>query len=72
MAPAQKVTGQMRTLQPRECRGGAWVDLLAPAGPGTGIARRATEQEIARKRREVAGEDPSPLERLLAERVARC
>ena len=50
----------------------SWVDLLAPAGPATEITRRATEQEIARKRREVAGEDPSPLERLLAERVALC
>ena len=30
------------------------------------------EQDIARKRREVAGEDPSPLEGLLAERVALC
>ena len=50
----------------------SWVDLLAPAGPGREIVRRTTEQEIERKRSEVAGEDPSPLERLLAERVALC
>jgi hypothetical protein len=50
----------------------SWVDLLAPAGPGREIVRRATEKEIERKRNEVAGEDPSPLERLLAERVALC
>jgi hypothetical protein len=50
----------------------SWVDLLAPAGPGTEITRRIIEKEIERKRSEVAGEDPSPLERLLAERVALC
>lgn len=50
----------------------SWVDLLAPAGPGTGVVRRTIEQEIERKRLEVAGEAPSPLERLLAERVALC
>jgi hypothetical protein len=50
----------------------SWVDLLAPAGPGKEIVRRTIEKEIERKRSEVAGEDPSPLERLLAERVALC
>ena len=50
----------------------SWVDLLAPAGPGTAITRRTIEKEIERKRTEVAGETPSPLERLLAERVALC
>jgi hypothetical protein len=50
----------------------SWVDLLAPAGPGTEITRRTIEKEIERKRSEVAGEDPSPLERLLAERVVLC
>jgi hypothetical protein len=50
----------------------SWVDLLAPPGPGAEIVRRTIEQEIARKRREVLGTDPSPLERLLAERVALC
>jgi hypothetical protein len=50
----------------------SWIDLLAPAGPGQEIARRATEREIGRKRVEVAGPDPSPLEGLLAERVALC
>ena len=50
----------------------SWVDLLASPGPGTEIARRTIEKEIERKRNEAAGEDPSPLERLLAERVALC
>src|SRR5215217_4686364 len=50
----------------------SWVDLLAPAGPGSEITRRTIEKEIERKRSEVAGEAPSPLERLLAERVALC
>ncbi len=50
----------------------SWVDLLAPTGPGSEITRRTIEKEIERKRTEVAGEDASPLERLLAERVALC
>ena len=50
----------------------SWLNLLAPDKPGPGISRRATEQEINRNRREVAGPNPSPLERLLAERVALC
>lgn len=50
----------------------SWVDLLAPAGPGSEITRRTIEKEIEHKRSEVAGEDSSPLERLLAERVALC
>lgn len=50
----------------------SWVDLLAPVGPGSEITRRTIEKEIERKRTEVAGADPSPLERLLAERVALC
>jgi hypothetical protein len=50
----------------------AWIDLLAPEKPGSGITRRTIEEEIERKRREVAGEDPSPLGSLLAERVALC
>ena len=50
----------------------SWVDLLASAGPGREIVRRSIEKEIERKRHAAAGEDPSPLERLLAERVALC
>ena len=50
----------------------AWVDLLAGRGADAEFARRVVEQDIARKRREVAGEHPSPLEALLAERVALC
>jgi hypothetical protein len=62
--------GYLSTLSSGVMR--SWVDLLAPAGPGQEIVRRTTEQEIERKRSEVAGKDPSPLERLLAERVALC
>ena len=50
----------------------AWVDLLAGDGADAELARRVIEQDIARKRREVAGEHPSPLEALLAERIALC
>ena len=50
----------------------AWVDLLAGDGADAEFARRVVEQDIARKRREVAGADPTPLEALLAERVALC
>src|SRR5215213_5064021 len=62
--------GYLSTLSSAAMR--SWVDLLAPAGPGREIVRRTTEQEIERKRSQVAGKDPSPLERLLAERVALC
>ena len=50
----------------------AWVDLLASGSPGNALAKRTIEQDIGRKRKEVAGDDPSPLEGLLAERVALC
>jgi len=50
----------------------AWADLFAGRGADAEFARRVVEQDIARKRREVAGENPSPLEALLAERVALC
>ena len=62
--------GYLSTLSSAAVR--SWVDLLAPAGPGQEIVRRTTEKEIERKRSQVAGEDPSPLERLLAERVVLC
>ena len=50
----------------------AWVDLLAGTGPDKELARQTIEKDIERKRREVAGENPTPLEALLAERVALC
>ncbi len=50
----------------------AWADLLAGSGADAEFARRVVEQDIARKRKEVAGEHPTPLEGLLAERVALC
>jgi hypothetical protein len=50
----------------------AWVDLLAGDAPDAALARGVIEHDIARKRREVEGENPTPLEALLAERVALC
>jgi hypothetical protein len=60
----------MSTLSSMAVR--AWVDLIAADRPGAGVTRRTIEKEIERKRNEVAGEDASPLEQLLAERVALC
>jgi hypothetical protein len=60
----------MSTLSSMAVR--SWVDLLAADGPGAGVTRRTIEKEIERKRKEVAGTDASPLEHLLAERVALC
>jgi hypothetical protein len=48
----------------------AWVALLADAGDP--LRRAIVEQELKRKREEVAGPNPTPLEALLAERVALC
>jgi hypothetical protein len=62
--------GYLSTLSSLAVR--SWVDLLASERPGGEIIRRTIEKEIERKRSQVAGEDPSPLERLLAERVALC
>ncbi len=50
----------------------AWADLFAGHSADAEVSRRVVEQDIARKRQEVAGENPSPLEALLAERVALC
>ena len=50
----------------------AWADLLAGGAADAAFARRVVEQDVARKRKEVAGDNPSPLEALLAERVALC
>jgi len=50
----------------------AWADLFAGDGADAAFARKVVEQDIARKRKEVAGEHPTPLEALLAERVALC
>ena len=50
----------------------AWADLFAGNAADAAFARKVVEQDIARKRREVAGEDLTPLEALLAERVALC
>ncbi|MDP9366442.1 MAG: hypothetical protein M3Q10_19830, partial [Chloroflexota bacterium] len=50
----------------------AWADLFAGDGADAAFARKVVEQDIARKRKEVAGEAPTPLEALLAERVALC
>jgi hypothetical protein len=48
----------------------AWVALLADDGEP--LRRGIVEQELTRKRAEVAGAHPSPLEALLAERVVLC
>ena len=50
----------------------AWIEMLAGTGPNGAFTREATRRELGRLRREVAGETPSPVERLLAERVALC
>ncbi len=48
----------------------AWVGLLADGDEP--LRRGIVAQELKRKREEVAGANPSPLEALLAERVALC
>lgn len=50
----------------------AWVDLVVAATPHDQVARAVVEQDLRRKRREVAGEGATPLEELLAQRVALC
>lgn len=50
----------------------AWTDLFAGDGADAAFARRIVSKDIATKRAEVAGEAPTPLEALLAERVALC
>jgi hypothetical protein len=50
----------------------AWADLFAGNGADAEFARRIVSRDIATKRAEVAGADPTPLEALLAERVALC
>ena len=48
----------------------AWLDLVCP--PGALFARTATEREVEKLRRELAGPEPSPLERLLVDRIVAC
>ncbi len=51
----------------------AWLALMQPpADSGRGFTREAIRREMERVRRDAAGEQPSPLERLLAHRVALC
>ncbi len=51
----------------------SWLELLRPAAEsGRGFSREAIRRELERVRRDAAGEDPSPMERLLAHRVALC
>ncbi|HVK15146.1 MAG TPA: hypothetical protein VM597_40780 [Gemmataceae bacterium] len=47
----------------------AWLDLLA--GPDLAL-REAAERKVAELEEELAGPDPSPLERVLAQRAAAC
>jgi hypothetical protein len=48
----------------------AWIDLLTKSEGG--LRPRIVEEELQRKRREIAGASPSPLEAMLAERVVLC
>lgn len=50
----------------------SWLDLMLPDSPDTKFPRAALRRELDRRRQEVAGEEASPLERVLAERVALC
>jgi hypothetical protein len=50
----------------------SWVDLTAPDRPGQEFTRTAIRRELDRRRREISGATPSPLERLLVDRVVLC
>jgi len=51
----------------------AWMELTSPpVGSGRDFTRQAIRRELERVRRTAAGADPSPIERLLADRVALC
>lgn len=47
----------------------SWVDAMAPDRPDQTFTRTAIRRELDRRRRELGGEAPSPLERLLVDRV---
>jgi hypothetical protein len=47
----------------------AFLDLIAPKSQGHLFTRKALQRDIARRKAALLGADPSPLERLLVERV---
>ncbi len=50
----------------------SWLDTLIPPDTGRSFTREGIRREMERLRKDVAGETPSPLERLLADRVVLC
>lgn len=49
----------------------SWMDLTAPPiGSGRGFTREGIRRELERVRRDAAGAEPSPVERMLADRIA--
>ena len=49
----------------------SWLELLVP-NAGRGFTREGLRRDLERVRREPAGPDPTPIERVLADRVALC
>ncbi len=68
----KELRGVVERITYQNAENGFTVARLATERPGTEIVRRSIEKVIERKRSEVAGDEASPLERLLAERVALC
>ncbi len=50
----------------------SWLETLIPPDTGRGFTREGIRREMERLRSDVAGEMPSPLERLLVDRVVLC
>ncbi len=50
----------------------SWIDAMAPERPGQEFTRAAIQRELDSRRREIGGKAPSPLERLLVDRVVLC
>jgi len=50
----------------------SWLDLMVPPETGRAFTREGIRRELERVRTDAAGPTPSPLERVLADRVALC
>jgi len=50
----------------------SWLELLVPPASGRAFTREGLRRDLERVRAEAAGPQPTPLERLLADRVALC
>jgi len=50
----------------------SWLDLMVPPETGRAFTREGIRRELERVRADAAGPAPSPLERVLADRVALC